>query len=433
MRQLTHILILTAALLMTACDDFFDKRDDGQAIDEQRFFSDESAFRQAMTDAYIQLRDTNLYGGTLTLTLLEQAAGTLTPFDAATEAAARDGLTAPLLRSRLDSTKTAAERVMRACDHIIAAATPQQLKAGEVRMAVGEAHALRGALRFDLYRLQLLPSDVLPAVEGDLNTAATLLRDSDPLVTTASQTTVAVGRQDRRLRTMMLNWYAVKALQARVALWQGRYDDVLTAADSVMAPLETLAERYRVFYFVQPGKYGADFCFSREFLFGIATLPTGFPALSDRLFGEQGVRTTSRLHAIYTDAADIRYRAWFRQSADGLGYTMARKFGSETLLSGYVVSATGSEMQLPASIPYIKLGEVALMAAEALNETGHPAEALTQIEQLRQTRGIEPDAARLSADGTADREAVHQLIMAERERELFGEGQLYYYYQRERK
>ena len=184
---------------------------------------------------------------------------------------------------------------------------------------------------------------------------------------------------------------------------------------------------------MQPGKYGADFCFSREFLFGIATLPAGFPALSDRLFAELGVRTTSRLHAIYTDAADIRYRAWFRQSADGNGYTMARKFGSETLLSGYVVSATGSEMQLPASIPYIKLGEVALMAAEALNETGHPTEALTQIEQLRQTRGIETAPVQQTVAATADREAVRQLIMAERERELFGEGQLYYYYQRERK
>ena len=433
MRQLTHILILTAALLMTACDDFFDKRDDSQAIDEQRFFSDESAFRQAMTDAYIQLRDTTLYGGTLTLTLLEQAAGTLTPFDATTEVAAREGLTAPQVKARLDSTKTAAERVINACNHIVAAATPQQLKTDEVRMAVGEAYALRAALRFDLCRLQLVQDDVLPTVESDLSTAATLLRDSDPLVTTTSQTTVPVGRQDRRLRTMMFNWYAVKALQARIALWQGRYDDVLTAADSVMAPLETLAERYRVFYYMQPGKYGADFCFSREFLFGIATLPAGFPALSDRLFAELGVRTTSRLHTIYTDAADIRYRAWFRQSADGNGYTMARKFGSETLLSGYVVSATGSEMQLPASIPYIKIGEVALMAAEALNETGHPTEALTQIEQLRQTRGIETAPVQQTVAATADREAVRQLIMAERERELFGEGQLYYYYQRERK
>lgn len=431
MKKIYSIYWSVAVLLLAACGDFFDQPGDGDAVDRARFFHDESAYRQAVTDAYMQLRDTALYGGTLSLTMLEEAAGLIEPYDVATTAAAHNDWNNVELSRRLAVTKRALYRVIASCDDIVDAVTPAQLKSAEVRMAVGEAYALRAAVSFDLYRLFDMAAD-LRVISADLERAASLLRSTDPLVTTTSQSSVSVGQQDRRLRTLAMNWYAVKALQARVALWEHRYADAIMAVDSILAPLDTLHERYQVYYFVQPGKYGADYCFSREFLFGIATRPDGFPALNDRMFVDGNIRTTSRLRTVYSDAADIRYRAWFRPSADGQGYTMARKFSSQTLLSGYVVSSTGSETMLPASIPFIKLGESLLIAAEALNESGRTEEALALVERLEQTKDCADYAATVRATGITH-EAVSNLIEAERERELFGEGQLYYYQKRKRK
>lgn len=426
-------LIVAMLSALTSCDSFFDKTGDGDAISAERFFSDESAYRNAMNDAYIQLRSPRLYGGTLTLTMLEPAAGTLEPWNEVTRAAARQDFTDKRFAAEIDSMQLAAYSVVAACNQVIAAANSDALKSSAVRIAVGEAHAMRAAIMLDLVRL-LSPypcddEETLQQVSNDLDRAATLLKDSDPLLQSTNPTAV-VGQMDRRLRTLQLNWYAVKALQARLALWQGQYEQALAAADSVFLHQENVAQRNQVFYFVQPGKYGSDFCFSREFVFGIATRPDGFPALSDRLFIENDVHASPRLRNIYQDVADIRYRAWFRQAADGQGYTMARKFSSETLLSGYVVSTTGGEMQLPASIPFIKLGEVALIAAEALNETGRTEEALQRIETLEQQKDAGSYAALLRSEGRVTREAVRQLIADEYERELFGEGQLFYFYKR---
>lgn len=436
LRHTAHLLTaLQVVLTLTACDNFFDRTGDDSSIAADRFFSDDAAFRAAMTDCYIQLRSPHLYGGSLTLTLLEPAAGTLEPYDVDTKKVAayrQDIARCPELQPRLDSIKLRAHRVIATCNQVIEAATADRLKNAEIRMAVGEAYGLRAALRFDLYRLFGEASDYseLPAIEADLRRASQLLQGVDPLMT-ESQTSVTVGRQDRRLRTHCLNWYAVKAIQARVALWQRSYDEALLQADSALLHQQQVTQRNQVFYFVQPGKFGSDFCFSREFIFAIATRPDGFPALSDSLFLRLGVSCPS-LQTKYTDVSDIRYRTWFRSTADGQGYTMQRKFGSQTLLTGYVVSSLGSEMQLPASIPFIKMGEVVLTAAEALLQTGRVEEALQRVEQLEQLRDCPSYAERVRAADGVTADAVGRLIAEEYERELYGEGQLYYYHKRSR-
>ena len=101
---------------------------------------------------------------------------------------------------------------------------------------------------------------------------------------------------------------------------------------------------------------------------------------------------------------------------------MENKFGKETLLSGYVVSSTGGTTTLPAAIPYIKLGEVTLIKAEALNELGHTTEALELLTTMQSNKNV--DYAASTQDIT--KEKLKQLIYDEYQRDLFGEGQLFY-------
>ena len=444
------IFFLIALLMMTlsSCNDYFDKTGDEQHITDKKFFGDEAAFASALTDCYTLMRSRDLYGGMLTLEMMEFANQNMAPHDAISSAASQLNFADAALAARVDSMTHAAYRVVAACNKLIDEAERTKVvftSAGKKKIITAEAYALRAAVQFDLLRLfhpapatdagfrglpyvthtsanvpeALTTTQILQAVNTDLAHAAQLLKTVDPILKERNSI-VGVGEFDRRLRTFQMNYYAVKAVQARVALWQGNYEQAVAQADSVLAHLQNTVVRYRLFYWVTPGHYGSDFSFSREYVFGIASTPTGFARLSDDMFKTKGIQTTTSLRDIYADNADIRYRAWFRQQ--GSGYAMSNKFGSATLLTDYVYSTSATATSLPAAIPYIKLGEVMLIKAEALNEMGQTSAARSLLEEMQGYK----DISYASRATSVTKESLRELIYAEARRDLFGEGQLFY-------
>ena len=435
-------------ITLSSCNDYFDKTGDEQHITDKKFFGDEAAFASALTDCYTLMRSRDLYGGMLTLEMMEFANQNMAPHDAISSAASQLNFADAALAARVDSMTHAAYRVVAACNKLIDEAERTKVvftSAGKKKIITAEAYALRAAVQFDLLRLfhpapatdagfrglpyvthtsanvpeALTTTQILQAVNDDLAHAAQLLKTADPILKERNSI-VGVGEFDRRLRTFQMNYYAVKAVQARVALWQGNYEQAVAQADSVLAHLQNTVARYRLFYWVTPGHYGSDFSFSREYVFGIASTPTGFARLSDDMFKTKGIQTTTSLRDIYADNADIRYRAWFRQQ--GSGYAMSNKFGSATLLTDYVYSTSATATSLPAAIPYIKLGEVMLIKAEALNEMGQTAAARSLLEEMQGYK----DISYASRATSVTKESLRELIYAEARRDLFGEGQLFY-------
>ena len=435
-------------ITLSSCNDYFDKTGDEQHITDKKFFGDEAAFASALTDCYTLMRSRDLYGGMLTLEMMEFANQNMAPHDAFSSAAAQLNFADAALAARVDSMTHAAYRVVAACNKLIDEDERTKVvftSAGKKKIITAEAYALRAAVQFDLLRLfhpapatdvgfrglpyvthtsanvpeALTTTQILQAVNDDLAHAAQLLKTADPILKERNSI-VGVGEFDRRLRTFQMNYYAVKAVQARVALWQGNYEQAAAQADSVLAHLQNTVARYRLFYWVTPGHYGSDFSFSREYVFGIASTPTGFARLSDDMFKTKGIQTTTSLRDIYADNADIRYRAWFRQQ--GSGYAMSNKFGSATLLTDYVYSTSATATSLPVAIPYIKLGEVMLIKAEALNEMGQTSAARTLLEEMQGYK----DISYASRATSVTKESLRELIYAEARRDLFGEGQLFY-------
>ena len=435
-------------ITLSSCNDYFDKTGDEQHITDKKFFGDEAAFASALTDCYTLMRSRDLYGGMLTLEMMEFANQNMAPHDAFSSAAAQLNFADAALAARVDSMTHAAYRVVAACNKLIDEAERTKVvftSAGKKKIITAEAYALRAAVQFDLLRLfhptpatdagfrglpyvthtsanvpeALTTTQILQAVNDDLAHAAQLLKTADPILKERNSI-VGVGEFDRRLRTFQMNYYAVKAVQARVALWQGNYEQAVAQADSVLAHLQNTVARYRLFYWVTPGHYGSDFSFSREYVFGIASTPTGFARLSDDMFKTKGIQTTTSLRDIYADNADIRYRAWFRQQ--GSGYAMSNKFGSATLLTDYVYSTSATATSLPAAIPYIKLGEVMLIKVEALNEMGQTSAARSLLEEMQGYK----DISYASRATSVIKESLRELIYAEARRDLFGEGQLFY-------
>ena len=448
MKKTIFFLIALLMITLSSCNDYFDKTGDEQHITDKKFFGDEAAFASALTDCYTLMRSRDLYGGMLTLEMMEFANQNMAPHDAISSAASQLNFADAALAARVDSMTHAAYRVVAACNKLIDEAERTKVvftSAGKKKIITAEAYALRAAVQFDLLRLfhpapatdagfrglpyvthtsanvpeALTTTQILQAVNDDLAHAAQLLKTADPILKERNSI-VGVGEFDRRLRTFQMNYYAVKAVQARVALWQGNYEQAVAQADSVLAHLQNTVARYRLFYWVTPGHYGSDFSFSREYVFGIASTPTGFARLSDDMFKTKGIQTTTSLRGIYADNADIRYRAWFRQQ--GSGYTMSNKFGSATLLTDYVYSTSATATSLPAAIPYIKLGEVMLIKAEALNEMGQTSAARSLLEEMQGYK----DISYASRATSVTKESLRELIYAEARRDLFGEGQLFY-------
>lgn len=457
MKQTYTLLALAMALLTASCSSSLDKIDDTDGVPSSEFYHDESAYLSALTGCYTQMRSTNLYGGTLTLTMMDYASQDMQPQGNVARAAASLNFTDGAIKATVDSMARAAYGVIASCNKLIEETEKSNVvffNSGQKEIILGEAYAMRAAIQFDMLRLfhpapqtdasftglpyittfgnrqwQPLPtSELLRLINADLDRAAALLQAHDPIMQNSNPTNVRAGQIDRRLRTFQLNYYAVKAISARVATWQGDWQRAKAEADTVFMHLSNTDSRYQLFYWVTPGHYGSDFSFSREYVFGISSTPTGFTALSDSLYNNVGITTTADLRNIYSDNADIRYRAWFRQDGNG-AYTMAQKFGSQTLLSGYISTSSSSATELPAAIPYIKLGEVALIRAEALNETGHTTEALQAIKEMESYKNA--TAAQLLEDsGNVTQAAVRSLIADEYRRDLFGEGQTFYLYKR---
>lgn len=136
----------------------------------------------------------------------------------------------------------------------------------------------------------------------------------------------------------------------------------------------------------------------------------------------------SDLAAVFPDVNDTRFREWFTRQDDG-SYTLQHKFGASTLLSGYIYNASGGETDLPARIPVIKLGEVALIAAEALNRDERPDEAAEWLIEL-QTSKRSTIVEQLKADGKISVETIATAIRDEYQREFWGEGQRFFFHKR---
>ena len=97
----------------------------------------------------------------------------------------------------------------------------------------------------------------------------------------------------------------------------GDYEKALERAQETFTHLQNVATSSQLFYYVSPGKYNSDFCFSREHIWGISSMPDGFTALSVTLFATRQIRVRSDLAALCPDVNDNPFRECFTRQYDG--------------------------------------------------------------------------------------------------------------------
>ena len=441
-RTIKILLILLTTVSFFSCKKFLDVQPEDK-VSESQLYSTKNGIRSVLNGIYLDLAANQLYGDNLTLSTIEILGQR---YNISTEHNQYKTSTyaykdKPTVDRMEDIWSTAYATIL----NINVFLENLDKYKGVVDQSTenvyrGEAIAMRAFLHFDLLRLygprystvdstkQSLPyyrntktevNPLLPAnvfmdnVMADLNLAETLLQN-DPIITTGVNIAQPEDLVDflSNNRNYRLNYYAIKGLKARVYLYRGDKTNALTMAKEVIAVSDKFPWTTSANALVE--KQNPDRIFSSEMLFGVMNsqlynryLNWFDPSLSDR---QILAPTPTRLATVYeNNENDYRYNLnWQMPSNGSKPYKTFLKYAD-------VVDKTKT---FRFSIPLLKISEIYYIAAEC---EPIAADGITRLNIVRANRGLLPLAA------TAN---ISTELQKEYQKDLFGEGQLFYYYKR---
>lgn len=446
-RKMQFVALIYGILTFGACNSWLNVKPYDK-IAEEDLLNSEIGFQKLLNGIYIELNDANLYGNALMVEMIEVMGGAfkigsdrgqwgeyidLDHYSYDTE----------YWRGRFDRVWEKAYALIMNCNKILDhMENSQQLFTGDNYSIIrGEALALRAMLHFDMLRLfgpvyKNTPEDIsipyyrhqnvsvndrLPAnkvleyVIRDLSAAEEAL-GNDPVIANGTLMQGGTGNTGDflRYRALRLNYYAVQGLMARVYLYANDKEKAFAYANKVIAAAES-----GIFPFVQRADIKKDRIFSSEVIFALTNVNRVllFKNIYDPSRTPNAVFTMDDklLNFLYSASgssaqSDFRYEAnWRTARLPGLESRSSYFYKYSDMDSSGLIQNT--------MIPMLRLGEMYLIAAESQSEELN--RGVSYVNTLRSKRGI----GNLPSLATVD--LTYEYI-----RELYGEGQLFYYYKR---
>ncbi len=468
MKNITILTIILFALLFSGCKKFLDVQPIDRVTQEQALES-EAMIATVLNGLYMQMTTNNLYGGHLTMSLVEclaQRYNVLNETSAGafyhmTRASSPDYITNNINKSAENANAAIWESMyvqILAINDFIDVLDKETVIPSERRKnwMRGEALAMRAFHHFDILRLwgpsPAFPDDdpfmpyhtlpdgkqtdfltadvVLQNILTDLNEAEILL-ETDPIRTVGIDTVIT---NDFTLdffirRNLRLNYYAVKAIQARVHMWMGNTTDALTAA------MVIINEGFgNAFSWLNPTHIttdqNPDRIFMSELIFGVrnAGMYSNYESwFRNDLTGSSSSELAprlSRLEAVYDvygiGARDFRYAYMWKEKPND-NYLSFYKYAPPNNPDYARLYPIRNEYIQP----LIRVSEIFYIAAECLaNQLGW-----NMFNAVRNARNIISDPS-MPPPFPGSVTALNEEIMKEYRKEFYGEGQLYYYYKR---
>lgn len=446
-RLLTYIASLSL-LVVTSCDAWLDVKPYDKMSEDELILT-EQGFIKRLNGIYIELNSDMLYGGALSVEMVEIMGGAyVIGTDNAVWGNYADlagyKYNTEYWRSRMNETWNKAYSLILNCNLLLESLENTDVKftGDNYKVIKGEALALRAMLHFDMLRLfgpvysrnpqlpaipyyrkySVVPNDVLTAedvakeISKDLMEARMLLAN-DPVRTTGTMMETPADGSSTFMyyRNLRLNYYAVTALMARSSLYFGDKENAYKYSSEVITDAEA------IFPFVEKSLVTGspddpDRIFSSEIIFALTHSqrnklfknyfdPSRIPnyvfrmdneLMSNIVFG--GGSTTGG------NQDDYRYRVnWVATGANRYFYKY-----SDMVDNGNIRNTM---------IPMIRMGEMYLIAAESCSQ--NIATGAVYVNKLRSHRGV----ANLQT-------LTEDVLRYEYIRELYGEGQLFFMYKR---
>ena len=437
------MILLTFFAVNVSCESWLDIQP-VDSVSEEQLLETESGFMQALNGVYVEMNQSSLYGGELLFNAVEILAQRY-QFSSAGEQA--DYYQLEQFNYTSDYAEEVAENIWKEAYALILnvnkilsnADEKKELFSGEhYNWITGEAYALRAFLHFDLLRLfgpvyltnkndrsicynteyALSASDLLPATEivelvlKDLHEAEQRLAN-DPVIKQGPLTTEAETDAENywRFRNMRLNYYAVKALQARVYLYAGENEKACEAA-RIVTGIQEAYFPFTDYTSVVGNSKTPDRVFSSELLFALQNSQRNniFISYFSPELGDFQIFKTSNeyLNKIFDalSARDMRYAPLWLDAVN-YDFKCFYKYASveNTEFYNYL-------------IPLIRISEMYYILAEA---STNEEEALSSINKVLETRGL---------DRLTSYEQIPDKLLNEYQKEFWGEGQLFFYYKR---
>jgi hypothetical protein len=445
MKKYYIILLLPLLLLATACEEWLDVKPKAQ-IEADILYSREAGFKDVLTGAYVSMNSPTMYGREMTFGLVDVLGNVYPEVGSYEYAYARTGdYTNASLETMINAIWQAGYNAIANLNSLIANAREADralFSDDNYNVILGEALGLRAFLHFDLLRLyapsykmdpnafaipyvtqyghNLTPeyttAAVIDSILVDLREAATLLQAADPIVT-GRQVTALDDDGYLLKRPFHLNYYAVKAVMARVYLYKADLANAGACADEIINSGKfqwTHEDRI-----VGVAETSRDVTFSPEQVF-VLHIPHLIDHTAARL-REEGLSTGYLLRFHDVDVTDLypSITDWRRLFAWTPQVTSTYRYNTK------LAQPEGFADSLANRLPLIRLPELYLISAEAALEVD-PAKSSGRINELRLHRECDITIP----DGVTDPDILRAEILLEYRREFISEGLLFYYYKR---
>lgn len=460
------LMLAPCSLLLTSCNDWLDVRPDTEQKEDGQF-STEKGFQSALTGCYIQMASTNAYGLRLTMTSVENLANLwyINPSSTLNDERAlnRHEYTSDYSKSAVSSIYTALFKTIAQANLIIENADKNRNVFTEKRMyniVKGEAYAIRAYCQLDILRLfgqmpqagstpvslpysEVVGINEMPKyydfasyvkkLESDLQHAEELLQTSDPATIYPFNRTYTTGEAYEKnsflmYRQMRLNYWAVRALHARMALYTGDKSTALSIARELIAatlpdgtPVRPMSGKndYSLGYLACPNE--CYFCISKYDI--KSYIDSYFTDNEERIIGTYKDNTLALTHTMLSDLfagenidSHNRYTSlWNQRLKDDSG-----NLWCGFLRYCYDEDASNKPLYYQV-IPMLRTSEMYLIIMETSDD-------LEEINSLYTDYMVEHNVANIEPFTTLD--AVRTWIENEYRREFYGEGQMFYTYKR---
>lgn len=435
---------------LTSCNNWLDV-DLVNKVEESKLFKSEQGFREALAGVYSSMSKANMYGRRLTYGVVDVLAQTydysnmleayknLRDYDYTSEAATKE----------IDSIWSQSYYTIALVNNILTweASQGDVMKEDSRKQIKGEALALRAYLHFDLWRLYAPDIKQEPKAEclpynrefgvdipslcsseqfltyclADLEEALALL-EADPIQGVVPyQLWDGIADNSKKkdeadLYVARMNFYAVKALMARIYLTKGSAEDkrkARTLAQEVIDSKKFALVNYSK-SFTESESF-KDALFSDEHIFSVRNKKIKDYVKAVMYVDNSGLDRKGNLQMPSTFMSEI----FGGMEADFRAGTWVDKDNYK--IKKYYQTDANNKVFIP-KIPLIKLSEMYLIVAECWLEED-PGSAQGILEDLRKTRFIDGVGYELSY--------VNQdILLEEMRREYLCEGQLFFQYKR---
>lgn len=427
-------------LLLASCGKWLDVTSKSE-VDIDDMFDAAEGYYNSVTGVYVNMGDANLYGGYVALTALEPLTRQYTVSannETRRKWAAYDYANDDSKEIIDDLWLTMYNNIFNANLVIDKLRREERdlFEEGVREIMLAEMLAMRAYMYFDLVRMFNEPYAVnaesnnvpwktswdatigerytserlLAQLMEELAEAKSLLETRDPIVVPRKSTDPYVSYD----RTKRMNYYAVCALRARIALYTGDYATAYDEATTVIA-----SEKFRFITapeIAETDSYGEELRSNRVF-----TPELVFALDNDRITASartyyEGLSEDTVTSSNCYEAGDLRLNAW-------LAYNSMNRIN---LIKYKRSSLAADSYKYPkACTPMLKLSEMYLIAEEAvMNAPQLDPAPLSYINTLKRHRGIAELGASISAD------ALRTALTREYICDFKGEGQLFFYYKR---